>query len=112
MLVLSRQNNEAIMIGPEMVVEVVSLNRNNVKLHVTTNEIGGRLTSDKIYGPLKRDQGVTITPEIRIDIVDLRQEPDAIKVRLGINAPKSLSIHRKEVYDAIRRENKNNDFGI
>jgi len=27
-------------------------------------------------------------------------------VRLGINAPKEISVHRKEVYDAIRRENR------
>lgn len=26
------------------------------------------------------------------------------KVRIGIQAPKSLSIHRQEVYDAIQRE--------
>jgi carbon storage regulator len=27
-------------------------------------------------------------------------------VRLGINAPKEIAVHRKEVYDAIRRENR------
>jgi len=103
MLVLSRQNNEAIMIGQEWLVEVVSLGKSSVKLHVIGNQVGGRLISDEFYGPLKRDQGVNIAPDIRIDIVDLRQEPEAIKVRLGISAPKSLSVHRKEVYDAIRR---------
>jgi sRNA-binding carbon storage regulator CsrA len=27
-------------------------------------------------------------------------------VRLGIKAPRDISVHRKEVYDAIRRENR------
>jgi len=35
-------------------------------------------------------------------VVDIRGD----KVRLGINAPKEISVHRKEVYDAIRRENR------
>jgi len=29
----------------------------------------------------------------------------ADKVRLGINAPQSIAVHRKEVYEAIKREN-------
>jgi len=35
-------------------------------------------------------------------VVDIRAD----KVRLGINAPRSVSVHRKEIYEAIRRENK------
>jgi carbon storage regulator len=30
------------------------------------------------------------------------------KVRLGITAPKSVSVHRKEVYEAIRKEKLDN----
>lgn len=36
------------------------------------------------------------------NVVDIRGD----KVRLGVNAPKSVSVHRKEVWDAIRRENR------
>jgi len=39
---------------------------------------------------------------IEVTVVDIRGD----KVRLGINAPKEISVHRKEVYDAIRRENR------
>ena len=28
------------------------------------------------------------------------------KVRLGISAPKEVAVHRKEVYEAIKRENR------
>ncbi|MCG8653068.1 MAG: carbon storage regulator CsrA [Pirellulales bacterium] len=42
-----------------------------------------------------------IGDEIEITVVDIRGD----KVRLGINAPRTIQVHRKEVYEAIRREN-------
>jgi len=50
----------------------------------------------------QRDETVMIGDDIEITIVDVRGE----KVRLGIRAPKDVAVHRKEVYDAIRRENQ------
>lgn len=47
-----------------------------------------------------RDQSIMIGDNIEVFIVDIRGE----KVRLGINAPAHVPVHRKEVYDAIRRE--------
>ena len=43
-----------------------------------------------------------IGDDIEVTVVDIRGD----KVRLGITAPKEISVHRKEVYDAIRRENR------
>jgi carbon storage regulator len=42
-----------------------------------------------------------IGDSIEITIVDIKGE----KVRVGINAPIEIPVHRKEVYDAIKREN-------
>jgi cytosine deaminase len=50
----------------------------------------------------QRDQTVIIGDDIEVTVVDVRGD----KVRLGINAPKHVSVHRKEVYDAIRKENR------
>src|SRR5436309_3112608 len=50
----------------------------------------------------QRDQTIVIGENIEVTVVDVRGD----KVRLGINAPKSVSVHRKEVFDAIRRENQ------
>src|SRR5262245_22652819 len=50
----------------------------------------------------QRDQAITIGHDIIISVVDIRGD----KVRLGINAPRSVQVHRKEVYDAIRKENQ------
>ena len=50
----------------------------------------------------QRDETIMIGDDIEITIVDIRGD----KVRLGINAPASVPVHRKEVYDAIKRENR------
>ena len=48
-----------------------------------------------------RDETIMIGDEIEITVVDVRGD----KVRLGVNAPTSIPVHRKEVYEAIKREN-------
>src|SRR3954452_13819981 len=50
----------------------------------------------------QRDESIIIGDNIEITVVDIRGD----KVRLGVSAPKEISVHRKEVYDAIRRENR------
>jgi carbon storage regulator len=42
-----------------------------------------------------------IGDNIVITVVDIRGD----KVRLGINAPTEIPVHRQEVYEAIQREN-------
>lgn len=50
----------------------------------------------------QRDETIMIGDDIEVTVVDIRGD----KVRLGINAPKEVAVHRKEVYEAIRRENR------
>lgn len=50
----------------------------------------------------QRDESIMIGDDIEITIVDVRGE----KVRLGISAPAHVPVHRKEVYEAIKRENQ------
>jgi len=49
----------------------------------------------------RRDETIMIGEEVEITVVDIRGD----KVRLGITAPARIPVHRKEVYDAIKREN-------
>ena len=49
----------------------------------------------------QKDETIMIGDDVEITIVDIRGD----KVRLGITAPTAVPVHRKEVYDAIRREN-------
>jgi carbon storage regulator len=49
-----------------------------------------------------------IGDEVEITIVDVRGD----KVRLGITAPKSIPVHRREIYDAIQREKAQKDAEV
>jgi carbon storage regulator len=49
-----------------------------------------------------RDETIMIGDNVEITIVDIRGD----KVRIGIKAPVSVAVHRKEVYEAIRKENE------
>lgn len=46
----------------------------------------------------KKDESVVIGEGIVITVVDIRGD----KVRLGIEAPKEIAVHRQEVYEALR----------
>jgi len=50
----------------------------------------------------QRDETIMIGDDVEITVVDIRGD----KVRLGINAPRHIQVHRKEVYEAIKRENQ------
>jgi len=50
----------------------------------------------------QRDESIVIGDNIWVTIVDIRGD----KVRLGIEAPSEISVHRREVYEAIQRENQ------
>ncbi|MBM97975.1 MAG: carbon storage regulator [Planctomycetaceae bacterium] len=56
-----------------------------------------------------RDESIMIGDNIVITVVDVRGD----KVRLGIDAPTDIPVHRQEVYDAIQREkNANKDAAV
>ncbi|NLF52133.1 MAG: carbon storage regulator CsrA [Leptolinea sp.] len=50
----------------------------------------------------KKGQSIMIGHDIEISIIDVQGE----QIRLGINAPRSVTIHRKEVFEEIIQENK------
>jgi carbon storage regulator len=53
----------------------------------------------------QRDQSIMIGDNIVVTIVDIRGD----KVRLGIQAPSEIPVHREEVYEAIKREGRRGD---
>ena len=47
----------------------------------------------------KKNESIVINDDITIVVVEIRGD----KVRLGVEAPKEVPVHRREVYDAIKR---------
>ena len=48
----------------------------------------------------KRDEQIVISENIVVTVVDIRGD----KVRLGIDAPVDIPVHRQEVFDALQRK--------
>jgi len=49
----------------------------------------------------KKDQSIMIGDDIEIKIVAV----DGDQIKIGIDAPRHIDVHREEVYDAIRQAN-------
>ena len=47
----------------------------------------------------KKNESIVINNDITIVVVEIRGD----KVRLGVEAPKEVPVHRREVYEAIQR---------
>ncbi len=50
----------------------------------------------------QRDESIIIGDNVVVTIVDIRGD----KVRVGIDAPAEIPVHRREVFEAIQRENR------
>ncbi len=48
----------------------------------------------------KKDEKIVIGDNITLMVIEIRGD----KVRLGIDAPRDVTVHREEIYDAIKRE--------
>lgn len=55
----------------------------------------------------RRDESIMIGDMIKVMVVDIRSD----KVRLGIDAPKGVQVHRKEIWDALQDERRRNEDG-
>ncbi|MFK7822252.1 MAG: carbon storage regulator CsrA [Planctomycetaceae bacterium] len=53
----------------------------------------------------KKDEKILIGDSITLMVIEIRGD----KVRLGIDAPRDVTVHREEVYEAIRREQSPED---
>ena len=47
----------------------------------------------------KKNESIVINNDITIVVVDIRGD----KVRLGVEAPKEVPVHRQEVFDSIKQ---------
>ena len=52
----------------------------------------------------KKNESIVINDDITVVVVEIRGD----KVRLGVEAPKEIPVHRREVYEAIKRSENGN----
>jgi len=55
----------------------------------------------------KKNESIIINDHITVTVVEIRGD----KVRLGIDAPKEVTVHRREVYEAIQNQAKARETG-
>ena len=55
----------------------------------------------------KKNESIVIRDDIVVTVVEVRGD----KVRLGIEAPKEVTVHRREVYDKIKEDERLKDIG-
>ncbi len=103
MLVLSRKLNEKIVIGDDLWITVTKIDaKESAKAENTvTLQIDGPGAVSWSALPRKKDEAIQLGVGITFHVVDIALG----HVRLGIDAPREVTIHRKELYDAIRRDN-------
>lgn len=56
----------------------------------------------------KKNESIVINNDIRIVVVEIRGD----KVRLGVEAPREVPVHRHEVYEAIQRSEQSGDATV
>ena len=56
----------------------------------------------------KKNEWIIINDDIKIEILQIRGE----YVRLGIEAPREIPVHRSEVYEAIRRGQRSSENNL
>lgn len=55
----------------------------------------------------KKNETIVINDSITVTVIEIRGD----KVRLGIEAPKDVTVHRREVYEAIQNQARSEDQG-
>ena len=55
----------------------------------------------------KKNESIVIRDDIVITVVEVRGD----KVRLGIEAPKEVTVHRREIYDKIKQDERLKEHG-
>ncbi len=56
----------------------------------------------------KRDESIVVGEDITVTVIEIKGD----KVRLGVEAPKEIPVHRREVFEAIQRQKKVDGAGL
>lgn len=96
MLILMRRVGEALVIGDDLKIVVTGLNSDKAFLEVA--DVAG----DAVSVPVNRktQQSLVLFDDAVIHILEINGN----QVKIGIEAPRSVSVHREEIYNKIQKE--------
>jgi carbon storage regulator len=97
MLILSRRENESITIGDNITVTVTKIARDNVEMVITEN--GNRHVVNRGVNEV-----VPLTDDIHIQVTKIVFN----QVKIGIDAPKKVPVHREEFRDRLIKSGEGN----
>jgi carbon storage regulator CsrA len=102
MLVVQRNVNEWMQLGDDVLVGPTEIGAERVRLVVRGHVFGPSEDGTMVMHSTELGIGesVSVAPGAWVTVMALFPQ----KVRLGFDVPETMSVHRKEVYDAIRRQ--------
>lgn len=92
MLILERKIGQQVIIDGKMVVELT---------HISQNSNRAAVSVDGVRINLQLEQTAQIAPQIYVTLLSFRR---GNRASLGFEAPKSVSVHRKEIQHRVDRE--------
>jgi carbon storage regulator len=57
------------------------------------------------------NEGFMIGDDVRVVVLDVRRGANGLKVRLGIEAPREVAVHRDEIHARMKGEREGGDDG-
>lgn len=97
MLILSRRENESITIGDNIIVTVARITSDNVEMVITEN--GNRHVVNRGVNEV-----VPLADDINIQVTKIVFN----QVKIGIDAPRDVPVHREEIKDRLIKSGEGN----
>jgi 23S rRNA pseudouridine2605 synthase len=99
---LSRQETDLLRQVAAIIAESTARFVDSEPLHHSQQRGGAMLVLSR-----KRNESIIINDNITVAVIEIRGD----KVRLGIEAPKDVTVHRREVYEAVQNQARMSDQG-
>jgi carbon storage regulator CsrA len=100
MFLLNRQQGQSIVIGTNLLLTITQVEARRAKLRISHTVTGGRISFDDIVEDIwvSPNDTICLGPDLMCTVVKLQDRA----VRLDLDVPRNVAIHRKEIYDTIR----------